>query len=128
MNETKKLNEELDEESILEIHYLGSFSTMAKINKQIELASEDDGDSIKFAHFHFKHVHFKFMKECPQTKEDIIKMVAFPKTQLQKLSTKDIEELLTLLHSKWDKNSSMSVYQASIAVWGTLNDREIDYI
>ena len=90
--------------------------------------NEDDGDVVKFAHFHFKGVHFKFMRNCPQTKEDIVKMIAFPKKELQKLSSKDIKDLLKLLHSSWDKNSSMTVYEACIAVWGTLHDREIDYI
>lgn len=120
--------EKLNEEIILQLHSLAVINEMAKINKQIELRNEDDGDTVKFAHFHFRGVYFKFMRECPQTKEDILKMVAFSNKELQKLSTKDIKDLLVLLHSKWDKNSCMTVYEACIAVWGTLHDREIDYI
>lgn len=120
--------EKLNEEIILQLHSLAVINEMAKINKQIELRNEDDGDTVKFAHFHFRGVHFKFMRKCPETKEDIVRMVAFPNKELQKLSTKDIKDLLVLLHSNWDKNSSMTVYEACIAVWGTLHDREMDYI
>ena len=120
--------ENINEELVLQLHSFATINEMAKINKQIELRNQDDGDVVKFAHFHFKGVHFKFMRNCPQTKEDIVKMIAFPKKELQKLSSKDIKDLLKLLHSSWDKNSSMTVYEACIAVWGTLHDREIDYI
>lgn len=127
LKEELALLDEINEELALQLHSMATINEMAKINKQIELRNEDDGDVVKFAHFHFKGVHFKFLSYCPQNKEDIMKMVAFKK-ETQKLSSKDIKDLIKLLNSKWDKNSSMNVYEASIAVWGTLHDREIDYV
>lgn len=124
MNEIKKLNEEV----MLELHSLDTINEMAKIEKEIELRNEDDGDVVKFAHFHFRGVHFKFMRECPQTKEDIVKMVAFPKKELQKLSSKDLTDLLKLLNSKYSKDNRLTVYDACKIVWDSLHDREIDYI
>lgn len=120
----KKLNEEI----ILQLHSLAVINEMAKIEKEIELRSEDDGDIVKFAHFHFRGVHFKFMRECPQTKEDILKMVAFPNKELQKLSSKDIKDLLKLLNKRYSKNNQLNVYDACKIVWDSLHDREMDYI
>lgn len=76
--------ENINEELLLQLHSLATINEMAKIEKEIELRNEDDGDVIKFAHFHFRGVHFKFMRNCPQTKEDIVKMVAFPKKKSYK--------------------------------------------
>lgn len=61
----------LNEEVVLELHSLAKINEVAKIEKEIELRNEDDGDVVKFAHFHFRGVHFKFMRNCPQSKEDI---------------------------------------------------------
>lgn len=124
MHKIEKLNEKV----MLELHSLATINEMAKIEKEIELRNEDDGDVVKFAHFHFRGVHFKFMRECPQTKEDIIKMVAFPKKELQTLSAKDIRDLLRLLNSKYSKDNRLTVYDACKIVWDSLHDREIDYI
>lgn len=89
--------EKLNEEIILQLHSLAVINEMAKINKQIELRNEDDGDTVKFAHFHFRGVHFKFMRKCPETKEDIVRMVAFPNKELQKLSTKDYKRFISII-------------------------------
>lgn len=120
--------ENINEELLLQLHSFATINEMAKIEKEIELRNEDDGDVVKFAHFHFRGVHFKFMRNCPQTKEDIIKMIAFPKKELQKLSSKDIKDLLKLLQKPYSKDSRLNVYDACKIVWDSLHDREIDYI
>lgn len=120
--------ENINEELLLQLHSLATINEMAKIEKEIELRNEDDGDVIKFAHFHFRGVYFKFMRNCPQTKEDIVKMVAFPKKELQKLSSKDIKDLLKLLQKPYSKDSRLTVYDACKIVWDSLHDREMDYI
>ena len=120
--------ENINEELVLQLHSLATINEMAKIEKEIELRNEDDGDVIKFAHFHFRGVHFKFMRNCPQTKEDIVKMVAFPKKELQKLSSKDIKDLLKLLQKPYSKDSRLTMYDVCKIVWDSLHDREMDYI
>ena len=74
--DVKQLNEELwiiqDEQNINE---------MAKIEKFIIVHDDrepgQDIDNLKFAHFHYNNIHFKFKQECPKNITELRQMIAF---------------------------------------------------
>ena len=91
----KQLNEELwiiqDEQNINE---------MAKIEKFIivhnDREPEQDIDNLKFAHFHYNNIHFKFKQECPKNITELRQMIAFDSEQ-KKITDKELKDLLKLL-------------------------------
>ena len=99
--DAKQLNEELwiiqDEQNINE---------MAKIEKFIivhnDRESGQDIDNLKFAHFHYNNIHFKFKQECPKNITELRQMIAFDSEQ-QKITDKELKDLLKLLQKDLQK-------------------------
>lgn len=120
----QKLNEELQ-----------PINEMAKLTGGIVVHNENDNseniDQLKFAHFHWKGVHFKLSRHIPQNVSELRKMIAFPSKENFKLSDFELTELVNILKSKPvkpRKNSFRTVYQQIIEMWETLNERDVDYI
>ena len=94
----KQLNEELwiiqDEQNINE---------MAKIEKFIIVHNDREPgqelDNLKFAHFHYNNVHFKFKQECPRNITELRQMIAFSSEQ-KKITDKELKDLLKLLQKR----------------------------
>jgi hypothetical protein len=85
------------------------------------------GSDEKFAHFHWKGVHFKFQRNLPKTKTELRPMIAFSKEE-SKLSEKDLSDLLKILKQKPQRALAPTVYEALINQWEILNERDADYI
>lgn len=107
---------------------------MANIEKQIIVHNDREngqaGDNLKFAHFNYKNVHFKFTQECPKNITQLKEMIAFNVEQ-KKLNDKDLTELLKLLKRKPSgkkRGIYNCVYDLVIDTWETLNERDADYI
>lgn len=125
----KQLNEELwiiqDEQNINE---------MAKIEKFIIVHNDrepgQDIDNLKFAHFHYNNVHFKFKQECPRNITELRQMIAFSSEQ-KKITDKELKDLLKLLQKRPTVKRRApynNVYDYVLDTWETLNEREPDYI
>lgn len=125
----KQLNEELwiiqDEQNINE---------MAKIEKFIIVHNDrepgQDLDNLKFAHFHYNNIHFKFKQECPRNITELRQMIAFNSEQ-KKITDKELKDLLKLLQKRPTKTNRIkanTVYDLTIGTWEILNEREPDYI
>lgn len=125
----KQLNEELwiiqDEQNINE---------MAKIEKFIIVHNDrepgQDIDNLKFAHFHYNNIHFKFKQECPRNITELRQMIAFDSEQ-KKITDKELKNLLKLLQKKPSikrRAPYNNVYDYVLDTWETLNEREPDYI
>lgn len=130
MKDIKQLNEDL----LYEAHMLMPINEMATLTGDIEVHNEDDNrpnaDQLKFAHFHFRGVHFKLSRTCPKNAAQARKLIAFNKEQ-SKISDKDLTDLCKILRSKPikpRKNSFKTVYDQILEIWETLNGREVDYI
>lgn len=127
--DVKQLNEELwiiqDEQNINE---------MAKIEKFIIVHNDrepgQDIDNLKFAHFHYNNIHFKFKQECPKNITELRQMIAFDSEQ-KKITDKELKDLLKLLQKKPSvkrRAPYKNVYDYVLDTWATLNDREPDFI
>ena len=127
--DVKQLNEELwiiqDEQNINE---------MAKIEKFIIVHNDrepgQDVDNLKFAHFHYNNIHFKFKQECPRNITELRQMIAFDSEQ-EKITDKELKDLLKLLQKRPTKTNRIkadTVYDLTIGTWEILNDRDSDYI
>lgn len=127
--DVKQLNEELwiiqDEQNINE---------MAKIEKFIIVHNDkepgQDVDNLKFAHFHYNNIHFKFKQECPKNITELRQMIAFDSEQ-KKITDKELKDLLKLLQKRPTKTNRIkadTVYDLTIGTWEILNDRDPDYI
>ena len=125
----KQLNEQLwiiqDEQNINE---------MAKIEKLIIVHNDkepgQDVDNLKFAHFHYNNIHFKFKQECPRNITELRQMIAFDSEQ-KKITDKELKDLLKLLQKRPTKTNRIkadTVYDLTIGTWEILNDRDSDYI
>ena len=125
----KQLNEELwiiqDEQNINE---------MAKIEKFIIVHNDrepgQDIDNLKFAHFHYNNIHFKFKQECPRNITELRQMIAFDSGQ-KKITDKELKDLLKLLQKKPSikrRAPYNNVYDYVLDTWVTLNERDPDYI
>lgn len=125
----KQLNEELwiiqDEQNINE---------MAKIEKFIIVHNDrepgQDIDNLKFAHFHYNNIHFKFKQECPRNITELRQMIAFDSEQ-KKITDEELKNLLKLLQKKPSikrRAPYNNVYDYVLDTWETLNEREPDYI
>ena len=127
--DVKQLNEQLwiiqDEQNINE---------MAKIEKLIIVHNDrepgQDVDNLKFAHFHYNNIHFKFKQECPKNITELRQMIAFDSEQ-KKITDKELKDLLKLLQKRPTKTNRIkadTVYDLTIGTWEILNDRDPDYI
>ena len=127
--DVKQSNEELwiiqDEQNINE---------MAKIEKFIIVHNDrepgQDIDNLKFAHFHYNNIHFKFKQECPKNITELRQMIVFDSEQ-KKITDKELKDLLKLLQKRPTKTNRIkadTVYDLTIGTWEILNDRDPDYI
>lgn len=126
----KQLNEDL----LYELHLAMPINEMARLTGGIEVHNEDDdsecANELKFAHFHWKGVHFRLSRNIPKNATQARKMIAFSKEQ-NKLSDHELTELCKILRSKPvkpNKNPFKTVYEQIIQIWETLNERDVDYI
>ena len=129
-NNIKQLNEEI----LYEMHMTMPINEMARLTGDIEVHSEDDesqyANELKFAHFHWKGVHFRLSKNMPKNVTQARKMIAFSKER-NKLDDHELTELCKILKSKPvkpRKTKFKTVYEQIIEVWETLNERDADYI
>ena len=129
-NNIKQLNEEI----LYEMHMTMPINEMARLTGDIEVHSEDDesqyANELKFAHFHWKGVHFRLSRNIPKNATQARKMIAFSKER-NKLDDYELTELCKILKSKPvkpRKNPFKTVYEQIINVWETLNERDVDYI
>lgn len=125
-----KLNEEL----IYELHMATPINEMAELDGNIEVHSENDKSAdmqeLKFAHFHWNGVHFKFSRTLPKNASQLRKMIAFDREQ-NKVDDFELNKLAKILASKPTrpkKTSAKTVYEAVIDIWELLNERDVDYI
>lgn len=91
---------------------------------------KQDTDNFKFAHFHYNNIHFKFMQECPQNITQLKQMIAF-ESEKSRISDNDLRQLLKLLQrrpSNTRRIKAINVYDYTIGMWETLNERPADYI
>ena len=90
----------------------------------------NDRNSLKFAHFHYNNVYFKFTEECPKNITQLKAMIAF-KFDQKKISDKELTDLLKILERKPSgkkRGKYDCVYDLVIDTWETLNERDADYI
>ncbi len=129
MDNFKQINEDL----IYEYHLAMPINEMAKINGVIEVHNEDDdspdADQLKFAHFHYKGIHFKFSRKIPKNATQARKMIAFSREQ-NKIDDHELTELCKILRSRpVRKNTGFkTVYEFALSMWVGLNDRDADFI
>lgn len=126
----KQLNEDL----LYELHLAMPINEMARLTGGIEVHNEDDdsacANELKFAHFHWKGVHFRLSRNIPKNATQARKMIAFSKEQ-NKLSDHELTELCKILRSKPvkpRKTNFKTVYDQIVEMWETLNERDVDYI
>lgn len=129
-NNIKQLNEEI----LYEMHMTMPINEMARLTGDIEVHSEDDesqyANELKFAHFHWKGVHFRLSRNIPKNATQARKMIAFSKER-NKLDDYELTELCKILKSKPvkpRKTKFKTVYEQIIEVWETLNEKDVDYI
>ena len=127
--ELQKLNEEFwifkDSQNMNE---------MARIEKVIIVHNDkepgQDIDNLKFAHFHYNNIHFKFRQQCPKNILELRQMIAFSSEQ-KKITDKELKDLLKLLQKKPTKTNRISannVYDLTIGTWEVLNERDADFV
>ena len=125
---------QLNEEIAFVIQDTKAMNEMATIEKQIIVHNDKEtgqiDDNLKFAHFHYANIHFKFRKNCPKNISELKEMIAFS-YELKRIKDIELSKLLKLLNSKPTRNSRIkadTVYDYVITIWEGLNDREADYI
>ena len=129
MKDIQEINEELS--IILDNN---NMNEMANIEKCIVVHNDREtgqiGDNLKFAHFHYKNIHFKFKQECPRNVIELRQMIAFESEQT-KIKDNELSDLLKILQKKPSNNKRIkadNVYDFVIGTWETLNEREADYM
>ena len=107
---------------------------MAKLDGGIIVHNENDSstktDQLKFAHFHYKNIHFKFSKNLPKNVSQLRKLIAFDKEQ-KLISDNELTQLAKILKSKPTrpkKTKAKTVYEAIIDIWELLNERDADFV
>ena len=107
---------------------------MARIKGVIIVHNENDNslelNQLKFAHFHYKNIHFKFSRNLPKNATQLRKLIAFGKEQ-KLISDNELTQLAKILKSKPDKNKFIkanTVYDMALGLWELLNEREADFV
>lgn len=107
---------------------------MARLTGDIIVHNENDNsiktDQLKFAHFHWKNIHFKLSRKMPKNATQLRKLIAFDKEQ-KLISDNELTQLVKILKSKPIKpkiTPFKTVYEQIINIWETLNEREADFI
>ena len=125
---------QLNEDVLYEYHKLMPINEMADVGYAVEVHNDNDNntdaDQLKFAHFHWQGVHFKFSKNLPKNATQLKQMIAF-KRELNKLDDHELSKLVKILKSKPPINKFgkyNNVYEKALDYWMTFNEREIDYI
>lgn len=127
--ELQKLNEEFwifkDSQNMNE---------MARIEKVIIVHNDrepgQDIDNLKFAHFHYNNIHFKFRQQCPKNITELKTMIAF-NSEITKINNKALSTLLGILQRRPSgslRGKYNNVYDYVLDVWETLNERNADFI
>lgn len=126
--------QQLNEDIIYQYHKMTPINELADVGFGVEVHNDDDkskeADQLKFAHFHWKGVHFKFKRTCPKNMTELRQMIAFKREQT-KISNHELTRLCKLLKSKPPINDYLNantVYELAMGLWKILNKREIDYI
>lgn len=115
-------------------HLAMPINEMIRLTEGIEVHNEDDdnecANELKFAHFHWKGVHFRLSRSIPKNATQARKMIAFSKEQ-NKLSDHELTELCKILRSKPvkpRKTNFKTVHDQIVEIWETLNERDVDFI
>lgn len=128
MTSMKQINEELAIiQDNINMYEMANIEKCILVHNDKEAGQEED---YKFAHFHYKNIHFKFMQDCPKNITQLKQMIAFS-VERNKLSDKDLSDLLKILKRKPSRNTRMkadTVYDFVVGTWETLNERDADYI
>lgn len=134
MSNLEQQLQELNEELLYEMFLSIPINEMATLDGGIDVHNEDDSsidvDQLKFAHFHWNGVHFKFSRKLPENVTQLRKLIAFKKEQT-KLDDFELSKLVKILGSRPTrpkKTSARTVYEAVIDIWELLNNRTVDYI
>lgn len=128
-----KKAKELTEELLYNIHMLMPINEMATINNVIEVHNENDNSiqshQLKFAHFHYEGIHFRFSRNIPKNASQARKMIAFSREQ-NKIDDFELTQLCKILASRPNRKnvSAKTVYQYALDLWEGLNDRDADFI
>ena len=124
----KRLNEEM-----WKIQDNFAMNEMAKIEKVLIIHNDKEPgqeiDNLKFAHFHYNDIHFRFRQVCPKNITELKEMIAF-ESEKKKITSKELANLLKLLQRKPIRTrvKADTVYDLTLAVWEILNEREADFI
>lgn len=116
MSELEQLNEQL-----WIVNDKLSINEMARIEKLIIVHNDREPgqeiDNLKFAHFHYNKIHFKFKKDCPKNINDLRTMIVF-KSELDKINKKELSDLLSLLKRRPTNNrlNAKTVYDLTIGM------------
>lgn len=126
----KKLTEDL----LYELHIAMPINEMAKLDGGIEVHNEDDEsadiEQLKFAHFHYNGIHFKFSRNIPKNATQARKLIAFNREQT-KIDDHELTQLVRILNARPTrprKTKAKTVYEAVIDIWELLNERDADFI
>lgn len=96
-----------------------------------DIVVRNDGAETKFAHFHWKGVHFRFQRNLPKNSTELKNMIAF-ESEKNYLKPDDYKYLLSLLAKKPVKGNRRgnykTVYDLAQDQWELLNERTLDYI
>lgn len=124
---------ESNEELLYEIHTSIPINEMAKLTGDIEVHNENDNspnaDQLKFTHFHYKGIHFRFSRSIPKNATEARSMIAFRREQ-SKITDRELTELCKVLKSKPIRKTGnfKTVYECAVTLWEFLNDRDADFI
>lgn len=125
---------QLNEEIIYTVHTTMPINEMARLDGDIEVHNEDDSsmdiEELKFAHFHWNGVHFKFSRNIPKNATALRKTIAFSKeqTKLDDFELNQLVKILSMRPTRPKKTKAKTVYEAVIDIWELLNNREVDFI
>ena len=124
----------LHEEDLYYTTELKYINEMADVGFGVIVHNENDNclelNQLKFAHFHYKNIHFKFSRNLPKNAAQLRKLIAFDKEQ-KLISDRELNQLAKILKSKPLNNKRSnyaSIYDKSIEYWETLNKREADFV
>ena len=124
MSEVQRLNQE-----IAIVQDTLTINEMARIEKFI-LVHNDTEPNDKFAHFHYKDIHYRFASKCPKNITELKKLIAF-KVEVSKVKESDLTELLSLLQKQptgKNRGNYSNVYDKVLDTWETLNERDADVV
>ena len=122
MSEFEDLNKQIKQQ----------FPELFAINEMAELDGgivvRNDNDDSKFSHFHWGGVHFNLFEEIPKNVSELKSRIHFKKEQ-NKLTTKQLKQLLNILHSRPQKKAGRkfdTVHEFTVFEWEVLNNRDVD--